>query len=341
MITISNQSARSDGTPPVEIPKHRGKSIDVVHFSWERLLSEAQVLIGKEGVSDTDHIWILEEWIRYLEDPGSRIITPPDFGDLWSQVLKAAKTSSLTDNADIQDVTTHWVGYLRKLAFRLQAKLCTDVQVRMARKERGDPEEHRRNSLDLTEGSLNGKIRILDSAGDISIKILLPSKTVQYSIEVDPPTKGLQLTRAKWISRYLKEVPRGNVEISADWLEPGKRKGFSTSCSIQSYMEEEERLLCDRDGQPIPKRAEPRILRITATRALRPMRGRSSVPVMEDISQGIEDFYHNIVQDLRTYVPPAPKMKEEPEEGSKPDPGPIDENQDVEKEQSSAKPETS
>ena len=100
-------------------------------------------------------------------------------------------------------------------------------------------------------------------------------------------------------------------------------------------MEKEERLLLDREtASRYRKKAETRILRITATRALRPMRGRSSVSVMEDISQGVEDFYHNIVQDLRTYVTPAPKMKEEPEEGSKPDPGSIDESQDVEKKQS-------
>ena len=333
LITISNQSARSDGTPPLDIAKHRGRKVDVVHFSWERLLSEAQILIGKEGVSDTDHIWILEEWIRYLEDPGSRIIAPPDFGDSWSQVIKLAKTNNLSEDADMLDVTTHWVGYLRKLAFRLQAKLCTDVQVCMTRKERNDPEEHRKNSHDITEGSLNGKIRILDSAGDIAIKILLPSKTAQYSIEVNPPTKGLQATRVKWISRYLKSVPTGNIEVSADWLEPGKRKGFSTSCSMQEYMEDAGRLLHDRDGYPIPKKAEPRLLRIEATRGLRPMRGKSSVPVLQDISQGLEDFYHIIVQDLRPYVPPAPKMKEEPEEGSKPDPRSIDESQDAEEEQ--------
>jgi hypothetical protein len=61
--------------------------VPVTHFSWERLLSEAQVLSRRKAVSDPDQKWMLEEWIRYADDPASKIIAPPDLGPSWTSVL--------------------------------------------------------------------------------------------------------------------------------------------------------------------------------------------------------------------------------------------------------------
>ena len=49
LITVSNQPALPDGRPPVSLDGRRLRNIPVSHFSWERLLSEAQLLSRKKG----------------------------------------------------------------------------------------------------------------------------------------------------------------------------------------------------------------------------------------------------------------------------------------------------
>ena len=313
LVTVSNQPARSDGSPPLNINR-RWRTVPVVHFSWERLLSEAQTISRKKEVSDSDQKWMLDEWIRYVEDPGSRIIVPPDLGDRWPQVLKAAKINELGQSeADLEDVAHHWVGYMRKLGFRLRAKLGADVEVRLSRKERTDPNLQATNAINLQDASLSGALRIPGAAGDITLRVLLPSRTVQYVLEVPAPTEGRPITKLKWLARWLKpENLPGDLEVTADWKLPGKLRKLVTACKVGPYLEEPGRLGLDAEGLPVDKRAEPQILRLTWNRSLASTtRRQSSAPVLEYISKGLEDFYHNVVQDVRPYVPRVPQMEEE------------------------------
>ncbi len=72
-------------------------------------------------------------------DPESRIIEPPDLGPHWNTVLKAAGIGALGESeSELQDVCRYWIGYMRKAALRLRAKLGVDVETRLPRKRR-DP----------------------------------------------------------------------------------------------------------------------------------------------------------------------------------------------------------
>ena len=320
LITIGNQSARSDGTPPLNLNRRLARAVPVVHFSWERLLSEAQTFIRRKEVDDEDQKWMLVEWIRYVEDKESRIIEPPDMGSGWSNVLKAAKTNDLAQaHADLVDVANHWVGYLRKLGFQLRARLDADVEVRLSRKEKSDPSLQATNAINLQEGSLSGALRIPGAAGDIGIRILLHSRTVQYVLDVQAPTEGRPATRLRWLARSLNpETTPNDMEISAEWRLPGTRRTFTTACRVAEYLEEPNRLGYDAEGLPVDRLAEPRILRLTWSRSMAgTARRQAGAAVLEHISQGLEKFYHNVVEDVRAFVPRVPKLEEPKVEESK------------------------
>lgn len=311
LITVSNQAARPDGSSPLSLDRRR--NIPAVHFSWERLLREAQVLSRKKAVSDPDQKWMLDEWIRYVEDGDSRIIVPPDLGPKWSEVRKAARTSTLDESSpELQDVARHWVGYLRKAALRLRVKLGVDVEVRMSKKERDDSDLHAQNSVDAREGILTGALRIPDAAGDITIRVILPSQSVQYVLQVPAPTEGRQATRIKWLSRQLREdkLPRGELVTTADWTV----RGLTTTAPARDYLKDTNRLCLDKLRAPVPKDANPRSFQIIWTRSLSKGGGRSSAPILEGISMGLEEFYHGVVQDIVPFVPKAPRLvTEKPE----------------------------
>lgn len=109
LITVSNQAALANGQPPVHLDGRRLRAVEVRHFSWDRLLTEAQVLSRKKRISDPDQKWMLDEWIRYVDDSTSKIIVPPDFGKHWNEILKAARTDDLRNSPELRSVSSHWV----------------------------------------------------------------------------------------------------------------------------------------------------------------------------------------------------------------------------------------
>ena len=300
LITVSNQPARADGGPPLTLD--RRCNIPVVHFSWERLLSEAQVL--SEEISDPDQKWILTEWIRYVEDPSARIIVPPDLGSHWGEVLKAAGKNALKESsASLHDVALHWVGYLRKAAFRLRAKEKVDVEVYMSRKARENSDLQAQESVNAQEGTLNGTLRIRGTAGNIEIKAILPSRKVQYSLRVAAPTEGQMRTRIGWLSRQLreeKELPSGDLVIVTHWT-----KGEPTTVPVHDYLEDSTRLCTYKNGARVPQDAKPRSFQIVWTRSFSNKRSRSrpAVHILEGISQGLEDFYCDVVKYIKPFAP--------------------------------------
>ena len=320
LITVSNQAALPDGRPPVSLDGRRLRSIPVWHFSWERLLSEAQLLSRKKEVSDPDQKWMLDEWIRYVDDPESRIIVPPDLGSHWGDVLKAARTGALDQSdSELRDVARCWMGYLRKAALRLRAKLGVDVQIRLSRKEKSDSELHLERLIAnaLANGTLSGVLRIPGAAGDIQIDVFLHSRSVRYGLEVAAPTEGRQTTRLKWLSRQLRGLSLpSDLLVTAGWT----ARGLLTSAPASQFVDNPGALLVDRKGASLPKDVNPKLFLLQCTRKLHAGRGRSSAPVLEGIYKGLEDFYLRVVEDLVPFVPRAPRLvtKEvHPEDGDR------------------------
>ena len=318
LITVSNQPALPNGRPPVSLDGRRLRSVSVSHFSWERLLSEAQLLSRRKEVADPDQKWILDEWIRYIDDPASRIIVPPDLGSHWGHVLKAARTGALDQSdSELRDVAGFWVGYLRKAALRLRAKLGVDVQTRLSRKEKSDSELHLERLIASVRanGPLSGVLRVPDAAGDIQIDVFLNSRSVRYGLEIRAPTEGRQTTRINWLARQLRGLSLpSDLLVTTGW----NVRGLFTSAQASQIVENPGALLIDRNGASLPKDVEPKFFRLQWTTKLQGSRGGSSAPVLEGISKGLEDFYLRVVEDLVPFVPRAPRLvtKEvEPEDG--------------------------
>ena len=308
VITVSNQAALPNGLPPVSVDRRRLRKVPVTHISWERLLSEARLLSKRKEVADPDQSWMLEEWIRYLADPVSRIIDPPNLGDRWKEILRAAREANLPAvSREMRRVVERWDAFLRKVAMRLRAKLGVDVQPLVPRSEKADP-EHRLRRLHteaMSSGELLGQFRIPDAVGTLSVTVVLAAKSVRYAVQLRPPTEGRQKTRLTWLTRQLKsaDVP-GDLVVKVRW-DKGRQQSQARLSQITTGP---EALLLDGSRQPIQSDSMPRSYSLEKTLALPKGRGRSTAPVLEGIATGLISFYRSVVQDLRPYVPRAPRL---------------------------------
>ena len=329
LITISNQSALANGLPPrLTVDGRRLRSVPVVHLSWERLFSEAQLLSRRKEVEDPDQRWMLEEWIRYIDDSQSRIIEPPQMGDHWKEILRGAREGNLASCTDqMRDVVHRWDAFLKKVALRLRARLGVEVTVKTSRAERNDPALRHKNlhAAAIKDGVLSGVLRVPDAAGDLKVDVLLASRCVQYSIDVDAPTEGRTKTRINWLLRQIvsPKTP-GELVVRVQW---DRRDAWSQG-RIKELQVDTDILLRDNNGQTMPREASPRSFSLDWTTGLPKGKGRSTAPVLEGIAHGVVEFYKGVVEDLRPYVPRAPQLPEDqPESETTPSPpaaGPQD-----------------
>ena len=324
LVTISNQASLPNGRPPVELDGRRLRKVPVVHLSWERLLAEAQVLSTKKEIKDSDQHWMLDEWIKYITDDESRIIAPPSLGAHWGIVLQAAREHKLsTVPNQLTDVTEHWDAFLKKLAFRLRAKMGADVQRRTSRADVKDPGRRTKQMCAeaLDSGILTGALKVRDAIGDIRLELMLQGKVVRYSVRFPAPSEGRTKTRLNWLLRKLPidDLPKG-LQVHVEW----NRRGLYTEAPIDALQDGPMPIMTGPDRAAISTDAEPRFFVLSWTMGLATGRGRRAATgrgrragarVLTSITDGVERFYRQAMEGLVPYVPKAPRFpRDEPEE---------------------------
>ena len=315
LVTISNQASLPNGRPPMELDRRRLRKVPVVHLSWERLLAEAQVLSTKKEIKDSDQHWMLDEWIKYITDDESRIIAPPSLGAHWGIVLQAAREHKLsTVPNQLTDVTEHWDAFLKKLAFRLRAKMGADVQRRTSRADVKDPGKRTKQMCAeaLDSGILTGALKVRDAIGDIRLELMLQGKVVRYSVRFPAPSEGRTKTRLNWLLRKLPidDLPKG-LQVRVEW----NRRGLYTEAPIDALQDGPMPIMTGPDHAAISTDAEPRFFVLSWTMGLATGRGRPGARVLASITDGVERFYRQAMEGLVPYVPKAPRFpRDEPEE---------------------------
>ena len=308
MITISNQAALPDGLPPLNVKK-RIKRVKFVHFSWERLLSEAEMLCQKKSIADTDQKWMLDEWIRYINDEQSKIVEKPTLGKNWSSVFKSMRNDNHKQMTnEVEDIAQHWIGFLKKIALRLRAKLGVEVQLKLSKADQKNPDaliKQLRNSI-IENHLLDGVLKIPGAVSDVYIKMDLKAKRVQYSISQDAPKEPRRPESN--INKVLKQlqkyddVPKSLI-VNIDWTQ----RGVMSFAPMEQMSSGVDPLLRDASKSLIPPRKLfPRKYRFEWTRDF--PKSQKDVIILNDIFINMEVFYQSVVERLVPDVPRAPKL---------------------------------
>ena len=300
VLTISNQIARIPGEHPVDVDKRKLRKVVLHHLSWSRLLTEAVLQKSHRGVADPDQAWILGELIRYLEHANAGAIDFCDMGEYWVGVRDAVKNGTLrqSDKKAIE-VAGKWEELVSFAALRLGRKLGTDVQEVLATKERSDLSIRIANIVDamVTRGLMPGAIRIPNTVSDIALNADLRAQQIVASVSVEAPKAGRATTRISWLLRQLKST---SPDVRLDsW---GMRSRSSMSELLGNVRKTQSLLV------PIENRE---IVSFTVSLA-RPMglkRSAGKRSFVDSVLCALDDFYGDVVQHLREWQPPAPKLE--------------------------------
>src|SRR3546814_11526413 len=75
VLTISNQFVALPSHSPLSLPKSATKGVELYHWSWMSLLTQAQLLLGNDRVEPAEQRYILAEMERYFSHPAVGVST--------------------------------------------------------------------------------------------------------------------------------------------------------------------------------------------------------------------------------------------------------------------------
>jgi hypothetical protein len=309
VLTISNQISGSPSDSPVSVDRRKLRSVNLVHLSWWRILTEAIVQHRHRGISDPDQAWILGELIAYLDDERSGASGFRDMGEHWVTVRNGAGDATLrASDAEVRDVADRWEQFVEYLCLGLGQDLGRDVRPVRPRKQTATMRLEANCAALAEGGTLEAAIRVPDAVGPLVVQADLRTRKVITSVVLDAPGDGRSSTRVNWLLRQLKEAPDSLV-IDASFT----NTKASTASALSAARENPQALLLPND----PKRP-PRAFRLALPRPMGTKRGKGERSfVLETRKQAI-DFYRELVQNLRPWRASAPKLPDEPPEATQP-----------------------
>lgn len=304
VLSISNQYVTSSSDYPIEIDKRRLRRVALHHWSWINVLTEAVVQKEHRGISDPDQAYILGELIRYLSDKRSGVVTFDSMGPSWTVVRDGARENRLRKgDAGVAAIVGRWDDLVRYLGLDLTKDLGRDVKQALGKEERTPAARHQalQESL-VTTGRLYASLHVPNVPSPIDLVADLRSRQVIVSTRIDAPKEGRSRGRVGWLTRQLLNASE-SVIVEA---RVGKR-GVSPTASLREVRERPE-ILYPESNQEIRQF----VLSLTRNMGIKRAAGQGSF--INSVIDTTKDFYGEVVEGLRAWKAPPPKLKKQPEE---------------------------
>jgi len=303
VLSISNQYVSSSTEYPVEIDKRKMRRVALHHWSWIDILTEAVVQEDFRGVSDPDQAYILRELIRYLSDPRSGAASFEGMGPEWTSVRDGARDQTLRrGDIPVAAVAARWDDLVRYLGLQLTKELGQDVRQLLAPGERTTAA--RRNALVASlasSGHLYAELRVPNAAGPVQVVADLRARQITASARIEAPALGTSRGRVSWLLRQLEGSP-DIVKIEARVT----RLSSSLASTLRQAREAPQVLYPDRTRD-----IRQFVVALSRNMGLKRDSGRGSF--VQSVISTTEEFYREVLQNIRPWKPSPPKLRSVPE----------------------------
>lgn len=302
VISISNQFSANPHVHPLETVAGSKSKIPVFHWSWMHILTEADVLLSQEEISDSDQRVILNELRRFLshESAGVRGFDrmPTEWGELNKLVSSGGVVSA--KSSDALSVLNAWHQETRDLALIMSRMTETNVSERLPRKHRTAPSARTKDELAILreKHQLTAELDIPDAAAPIEVIADLTRRCLDVGMTLRAPEDKVKTSaRVNWLLRQIKSENVGDVYIRLLW--PGRNE--PTQCTLAEAIEDPSRLGGD-------KKVAPHSLQIFSSKRLG-ARFAQRENFISDLERLVPEFYQEIGSNLIAWRRPAPKIK--------------------------------
>ncbi|SNY33852.1 stress response protein [Paractinoplanes atraurantiacus] len=301
LITISNQIPPVPGQHPTAVDKRKLKKVALHHLPWSEVLTAAVMQKEYRGVADPDQAWVLGELIRYLEHPRSGALEFGDMGASWVPVRESVNAGTLraVDPA-VAEVAGRFDALVRFAGLKLGRQLGTEIVPALTRRELADPSIRTQGLVTqlATTGTMTAALRIPGAVGALFVTADLRAAKITCHVDVEAPREGRPTTRVNWLVRQLKHAPETlRLESFAAYS-----RGAGSAELLKTVREEPGRLV----GEPS---RELKSFRVAANSAAGTKRGTGRSSFIDSVLGAIDDFYEQVIQNLKPWMAAPPKLR--------------------------------
>jgi len=332
IITVSNQFAPLPTHHPLKLPASIRRKVEIFHWSWMYLLTQASLLIENNEIGDETRRLLLQEFIRFLshESTGAKSFDsmPADWPDIASKIHAGGVIKQ--NSEEVKDVIGAWHQELRDLSLVLTRQLKTEVRVRIVRKHVTDPAQRLKDDIGALckENRLEACFQIPAAASPLDLIADVKARSITTSMRLRAPEdKKSTKARLTWLLKQIGKAELPNTYVRLYW--PGR--GSATQFLLKDLLEN--------PGVAIPERNDiaPHSFEVLYVCDLGARFGQRR-NFISDLEAAVPAFYEQIGQHLKAWQPNAPRMPEKRAMTSAVEPSALAEEtaQQIEEAQSSA-----
>lgn len=212
LVTISNQFVSSVRETPIKDLKVNSK-FNLFHYSWTYILTIAHILLfdNDDNIDDVDQIEIMNEVVKYFEDPKSGIQNLSSMSAEWKVVCeKIFKNEKiLSSDENLKSAVISWHQKERDLALLLSRTL--GAQIKSSKKSKDSLKTD--ISRLLKNHNLKGSIMINNTVSNLDINLDFIRRTISMTVVVVPPSDKTNRGKVSFLYKQLEKCEKKEGEL--------------------------------------------------------------------------------------------------------------------------------
>jgi hypothetical protein len=149
-----------------------------------------------------------------------------------------------------------------------------------------------------TTGSMTGGLKIPGAIGPLQVTADIRAGKIICSVDIDAPKEGRSTTRINWLSRQLRNAPESLI-VEAFALH-ARGPGIA---ELLKVVRETPAAIAGDSGREIKS------FRIAQSSAAGTKRGTGRGAFIDSFLAAIDDFYAQVVQNLKPWMPAPPRLR--------------------------------
>jgi len=318
VVTISNQFSVVPQHHPLRINTSKFK-VDLFHFSWMHILTEADLLTVNRDVDDDDQAYVLSEFLRFISHESAGVQGFTQMPAPWPDVVAKVQAGGILQHtSDVGAVAEAWTQESRDLCLVLSRQLKRIVSQQLSKAALASPEGRFQESVNslCTDQSLSTVFLVPNAASPIEVRADLRRRSALVSMKLKAPTDRVSnAARLNWLLRQIPASTQGNIHVRCQW----PYSSNPTQFRLQELRDDSSRI---EEGAGKHKVAAFEVL-LAADMGKRFEQRKTFI---DELERAVPTFYETVGQHLRAWQAPAPKIAEERAQPADVTPAAIAEN---------------
>ena len=290
ILTVSNDMA-------IDFPvDRRGKPAAMYHIPWMRLITKTMQCMESLSAQET---FLLQELLRYFQDTQSYILAPMAMGQTWSTVIQHVKSgTNLDDIAEkIKAAVLDWRHLTQYLAYRLSVLIGHRV-VASSLENLQQQSEPPNAVMHFRKNRLLWDDFHIPNALPLQLCVDLNQDALIAGMHLAAPTDRKALPIVNWLLRQLSKCEDDHLQITAYWPDKAQNR-----VSLSTLRDDKSAIL-------LPDQEQPSAFRLNKVWHVSDRIGHNRY-IVEDAETLLADFYSEVGQHLKPWVPPATNIVNE------------------------------